>query len=90
MLCEIGGLDETPQTLCVLTWCKTLQDQGVTNVHHCYNYFFFNSHPEEIENIIHLVPLGCSDHDLLAWNYVYYYRLASQRDSNILPTVGLA
>ena len=27
---------------------------------------FFTSHPEEIENIIHLAPLGCSNHNLLA------------------------
>ena len=32
--------------------------------------------PDAIDTITHLAPLGCSDHDLLLWNYLCLYQPA--------------
>ena len=38
----------------------------------------FTSNPDAIDNINHLAPLGCSDHDLLLWNYLCLYQPVPQ------------
>ena len=42
----------------------------------------FTSHPEALESITHLAPLGYSDHDLLLWNYMCYYQPVLQNTTN--------
>ena len=36
----------------------------------------FTCSPEAIDNISHLAPLGCSDHDILLWDYLCLYQPA--------------
>ena len=42
----------------------------------------FTSTPEAIDNIFHLAPLGCSDHDLLLWDYLCLYQSAPPTSVN--------